>query len=175
MGSPLVLETTIRILDQARDAESGKEIAKQAGEDMYALLRDSTSSYGSGKDQRELWEAGLRIGEDTWCENNFYDVPEAKHTRGKLAGTWKYRTILPGPYTSAKSVLGTAIERGTAIETKGKSALQKENNSRKDDPAYLMEQFKKTIDKALNLYYQEPDSHNRSSMTAYVHEVFGAN
>lgn len=170
----MLLETTIRILDQARDAESGKEIAKQAGEDMYALLRDSATGYTAGVDQRTMWEGQLRIGEDRWCETNFGDVPEAKHVKGKLAGTWKYRTILPGPYTSAKSVIGTAIERGsTGIFTKGKSALQKENNSRKDDPEYLLEEFKKTINKALTLYTQEPDVKVRKTMAAHAVDVFG--
>ena len=76
---------------------------------------------------RWTWEKVCRIGEDKFMEEEFWNVPAAK----KKDGSWKYRTYLDGSYTSAKSIIGTALEMGIALtdeadQPKGKTALQNE-------------------------------------------------
>jgi len=90
----------------------------------------------------------------------FHNIEDAKK---KSTGDWKFRTYLPKAYTSAKSVLGTALDLGIPIIDAngivvGKSALQaaikeakdgdKEEKSIPEKVEAMLDSVRKLVDKA---------------------------
>ena len=79
-------------------------------------------------------------GENEFMEINYGNDPDAKHTAGKRAGQWKYRSFLPAASSSAKSELKKALDEGVDPTGRGKSELakvRKQNTTVQADPAEL--------------------------------------
>lgn len=178
MASFDFVKDIVSVINSARDVEASSDINKQASEDMFNGLLRSVPEMGGNitpEEHRRIWEANLRFGEDAYCEENFADVEEqAKHQKGKRKGEWKYRTLLPGPYTSAKSVIGKALERGVDVRGKGKSQIQKESNEAASEGGENLDaagKFKKVIDKAFELM-KTANNATQEEMFEYVREKF---
>jgi hypothetical protein len=173
-----ILTDVVNVINNARDVEQSGEINKQASTDMFNGLLGTVEHDVNltPEENRKFWESSLRVGEDMWCNENFGDISEAKHDKGKRAGEWKYRTILPNPYTSAKSVIGTAIELGIDPKGKGKTELQKaikEKKEGKEESALdNAGKFTKYIDKAKALYDQVSDPAVKQACDDYILKVF---
>jgi len=176
-----ILTTVITVIDNARDAEQAGEIGKESTAGVFNGLATTVNvpMFASELDtveRRRAWENSLKPGEDAWCEDNFGAVMEARHAKGKKAGQWKYRTILPNPYTSAKSILGTAIELGINTLGVGKTeiqkAIKKARNGTQVDPLIESTKFVKAIDKARVLYDQCVDPVIKGAMGGYVSDKF---
>ena len=95
--------------------------ADNAVTSVFAYLRTIGSECSSGDEFMKR----CRESEDEWCSQYHSDNPDAK----KSNGDWKYRTLLPVSYSSAKSVIGKSLNAGIALENKSKSQLEKEYKS----------------------------------------------
>jgi hypothetical protein len=125
-----------------------------------------------------VWELECRKGEDIYMEKEFHNIPEAK----KKNGTWKYRTYLNGSYTSAKSIIGTALELGIPITDtsgehaipKGKTALQNEIKAAKgadsENEKSNRDKIKIMLSSVKALYSKEEDFGERSRIRSIVDE-----
>ena len=70
---------------------------------------------------RPMIEGVLQQIETVWLDDKYEKVDPYVHKDG----TWKYRTLLPKGYSSAKSVLLSAIEYNVFDTTSGKSELER--------------------------------------------------
>lgn len=115
--------------DNIFDSISRYAVAGKANDDAYDRLRDgAVKSYNAFTDasvRRADFEATCRDAEDEFCEINYAGDPKAKHTAGNRKGQWKYRTLLPAAYSSAKSALAGALGDGVDPAGIAKSALTK--------------------------------------------------
>lgn len=171
------VENIVNVISNAATLEASKEVTKEASEGMFngLIATVELDNTCSPEVQRVTWESTLRHGEDKWLEDNFSEMPEAKHKKGKREGQWKYRTLLPNPYTSAKSVIGNAIEKGISVVGKGKSAIQKEINGRDDQPDSSLDlagKFTKSVDKAKALFEQVSDGAMLDACNEYLRKSF---
>ena len=117
------MSTVYELINDAVLVEKGKDIVSNTTNNFFANLRSTVTQ--NNYTEREYWEAYLKIDEDKWMEDYHGSDPDAKHPGGKIrAGTWKYRTYLPNPYTSAKSIIGTCLDKGISVEGKTKKELQ---------------------------------------------------
>lgn len=92
---------------------------KLSGE--YNKLRDFIYDWKEKGADLEVTRSYIEEIEQLWCAENFEDVPKNKHKNGK----WKYRTLLPKGYSSAKSVIISALALGVLDNVSGKSALER--------------------------------------------------
>jgi hypothetical protein len=81
---------------------------------------------------KDTWILYTQPAEDEYM-TRFHNEPESR----KKDGTWKYRTYLPSAYSSAKSVIGSALDLNLPLigengKPMGKSALQNAIKSAKD-------------------------------------------
>lgn len=117
------MTSVYEIIQDAVIVEKGKGIVKNTTVNFFSSLRTTVTE--NKFTSREAWEEYLKPDEDRWMEDNFGSDPDAKHKGGKVrAGTWKYRSYMPNPYTSAKSVLGSCLDKGIDVTGRGKSELQ---------------------------------------------------
>ena len=118
-------------------------IAVAAEGSVFEKVRDNAI----GKNV-ELFINDCLIAESDWMGDKFGDVPDARKwevSNGKItkfvngekglhsakdkgfhptgAYKWKFRSYLPGPYTSAKSVIKKALEQGVDVTGLGKSEI----------------------------------------------------
>jgi len=150
------MSTVYELINDAVLVEKGKDIVSNTTNNFFANLRSTVTQ--NNYTHREEWEAYLKIDEDKWMEDYHGSDPEAKHTGGKIrAGTWKYRTYLPNPYTSAKSILGTCLDKGISVEDKTKKELQDTINGKVPGSTELapdsnVEKFKRSWKKCVRYY-----------------------
>jgi hypothetical protein len=81
---------------------------------------------------KDTWILYTQPAEDEYM-TRFHNEPESR----KKDGTWKYRTYLPSAYSSAKSVIGSALDLNLPLigengKPMGKSALQNAIKSGKE-------------------------------------------
>lgn len=119
-------------------------ISEESSKQAYNSLALSLIQAGVKNKEESL--AYLKEGEDRYMEEFCSDVPEAK----KKGGGWKYRSYLPGAYSSAKSVLSNALEAGVSLtdeegKVKGKTALEKETKTLKGESAPELPPFEIAI------------------------------
>jgi len=81
---------------------------------------------------KDTWILYTQPAEDEYM-TRFHNEPESR----KKDGTWKYRTYLPAAYSSAKSVIGSALDLNLPLlgengKPVGKSALQSSIKGAKD-------------------------------------------
>lgn len=79
--------------------------------------------------RRDLFEEQCRVDEDEFLEINYSGDPKAKHESGKRKGEWKYRTLLPHAYNTAKNSLAKGLEAGLNPDGLGKSDLEKQTRT----------------------------------------------
>lgn len=101
---------TAYIFETLRDFAVAANFASK--QDYLDALVPSEEEFALNWAEEEAAEQGCTIGE----------IVEKSQTK---SGKWKMRTILPNAWSSAKSVVGTAIDKGIDIEGMGKSELQK--------------------------------------------------
>jgi len=117
------MSTVYELINDALLVEKGKDIVQNTSSNFFASLRGTVTQ--NNYTNREDWEAYLSIDEDKWMEDQYGSDPDAKHKGGAIRkGTWKYRTYLPNPYSSAKSILGTCLDKGISVEGRTKKELQ---------------------------------------------------
>ena len=150
------------------DAIVEASIATSAESSVYEALRDSAIGL-----QVDDWIAVLRIDEYNWMNDKFGDEPDSRkwevEKNGKtrmvngqkgidsafnkgwaLTGNseFKYRSYLPNPYTSAKTVVKKALEHGIDVTGLGKSELTKltkEEASKTTEPPSAWEKVQKAM------------------------------
>jgi len=141
--------------DTIFDSISGYAVAGKADDDAYNKLRDvAVASFNMSEDpdrRREDFEHICREAEDEFCEVNYAGDPKAKHTAGKRKGQWKYRTLLPGAYSSARSTLAGALGDGVNPAGMGKTAVSKARGEAKGgvDPSEKIRKAKIALRNAL--------------------------
>lgn len=171
------VDNIVSVINNARDVEASGEINKQASEDMFKGLRDTVPNFPDDmpfNTRRTVWEGNLRHGEDKWCEENYGAMKEqAQHQKGKRAGEWKYRTLLPNPYTSAKNVIAKAIEVGVDPAGMGKSALNKAKKEAEVEALSEAGKFDRLLTKLYDLYVNCEDAEIREIMLNSVTVKFG--
>ena len=106
------------------------DVANESTSAAYNTLAGEACQCAGGK---SAWESFLLPSESEYMQR-FHNIEDAKK---KSSGDWKFRTYLPKAYTSAKSVLGTALDLGIPIIDSngmvvGKSALQASIKEAKD-------------------------------------------
>jgi len=178
MTTMTFIDDIVKVINAAADVQSSSSINKKSTDDMFngllATVPDPDPNM-DGERFRAVWENNLRFGEDEWCEQEYGDLKDkAQHQGGKRAGEWKYRTILPNPYTSAKNVIGKALERGVDVRGKGKSAIQKESKEAANGGEESLDnagKFAKLIDKAVELM-EESENAIQEKMFDYVRAKF---
>ncbi len=120
-------------------AVSGKASTEAFGElrDVAVSLIKSAGQSGVRVEPQELandFNECCHEAEVEFMEINYANDPDAEHTAGKRNGQWKFRTFLPGAYSSAKTELGKGLEAGLDVEDKAKSALTKERKAATTTP-----------------------------------------
>lgn len=100
---------SVKTIDYAAGTDAGKNL-------VFNELRD----FAATKADVEDFLISIKEFEDEWMTANFASDPNAK-TKG---GKWKYRTYLPKAYSSAKSVVSSALKLNIDIRDKGKTELQ---------------------------------------------------
>lgn len=105
-------------------------VSKVADKEAYADLRDVAVGAictfpNSPDDAANVFAIECREGETEFMEVNYGSDPEAKHQTGKRTGEWKFRTFLPGSYSSSKSELVKGLQAGIDPAGLGKTALNK--------------------------------------------------
>jgi len=132
------------------------DVANESTSAAYNTLAGEACQCAGGK---SAWESFLLPSESEYMQR-FHNIEDAKK---KSTGDWKFRTYLPKAYTSAKSVLGTALDLGIPIIDAngivvGKSALQaaikeakdgdKEEKSIPEKVEAMLDSVRKLVDKA---------------------------
>jgi len=100
-------------------ADEQTELANEAGNTCYGVLRDHALGYGS----KETFEASLLETETAYMQE--YMSNEKSPATETKPERWKW-SKLPKKYRSAKSVVGTALDMGLNIRGKGKSEIERE-------------------------------------------------
>lgn len=88
-------------------------------------LRESWLDILQGPEIAERFADLCRDDEDRFLEINYGSDPNAKHVGGKRDGQWKYRTLLPQAYNTAKTSLTKALDAGIDPAGVGKTELDK--------------------------------------------------
>ena len=134
-----------------------------AVKDVFSTLRDTATLVG----KRQFLE-DLSIGEEEYMVDHFSDVPEAR----KKNGQWKFRTYLPGSYTSSRSVIVTALELGISVSNKGKTAIQKEIKLHKDNSKEVKSDYQKALGVVTTLHkiYIKLDDEEQNSISSLIRE-----
>ena len=119
------------------------EVSKESDAQAYNSLGQTVASHSII--DRYILNSFCRVGETDFMEKFHHNTDGAR----KKDGSWKFRTYLPAAYSSAKSVLGSALDAGIPIldsegKVKGKSALQKSIKTHKDTTT----EEKSNVDKA---------------------------
>jgi hypothetical protein len=109
------------------------DVAKESDTQAYGVLVDA-ARFGDSVSDKESFNFLCELGETDYMERFHHNTEGAK----KKSGVWKFRTFLPASYSSAKSVIGTALELGIPLADEngkplGKSALQRAIKDTKDD------------------------------------------
>lgn len=109
------------------------DVAKESDTQAYGVLVDA-ARFGDSVSDKESFNFLCGLGETDYMERFHHNSEGAK----KKSGEWKFRTFLPASYSSAKSVIGSALELGIPLadengKSKGKSALQRAIKEAKDD------------------------------------------
>ena len=109
------------------------DVAKESDTQAYGVLVDA-ARFGDSVSDKESFNFLCGLGETDYMERFHHNSEGAK----KKSGEWKFRTFLPASYSSAKSVIGSALELGIPLadengKPKGKSALQRAIKEAKDD------------------------------------------
>ena len=165
------MSTVYELINDAVLVEKGKDIVSNTTNNFFANLRSTITQ--NNFTHREYWETYLKIDEDKWMEDYHGSDPEAKHTGGKIrAGTWKYRTYLPNPYTSAKSILGTCLDKGISVEGKTKKELQDAINGKVPGSTELapdsnVNKFERSWRKCQR-YYESATTEEKFKMNEYL-------
>ena len=99
---------------------------KEAYSDLREVATAAAASFPYQPDDAAIaFNNECRDGENEFMEVNYGSDPEAKHTSGKRAGEWKFRTFLPNSYCSSKTELAKGLQAGIDPAGLGKSALNK--------------------------------------------------
>jgi hypothetical protein len=101
------------------------DVAKESDTQAYGVLVDA-ARFGDSVSDKESFNYLCQLGETDYMERFHHNTEGAK----KKSGEWKFRTFLPPAYSSAKSVIGTALELHIPLvdenyNNMGKSALQR--------------------------------------------------
>lgn len=107
------------------------DVANESSGQAYGkLLQSAVSNLCSSKE--EFYNL-CADAENHYMQDFHADNPDAK----KKSGEWKFRTYLPRAYTTAKSVVGNALEHGIPLQVEGedvgKSALEKAIREKKKE------------------------------------------
>lgn len=138
-------------------AEVGDEqerLSHEAGSKVFNEMRSVAAGIKSSE-PRKNFDKQLRRVEDQWMAERHSKNPDAKWAKGtKRAGEWKYRTYLPGRWTSSKSVLGNALDRGVEIhDGMSKKECETANKQKKVTSAKTeKEKFDFVMDTALKIF-----------------------
>ena len=129
-GSSIIVLNNRSIIVSILESIVQFDVANESTSAAYNTLAGEACQCAGGK---SAWESFLLPSESEYMQR-FHNIEDAKK---KSTGDWKFRTYLPKAYTSAKSVLGTALEMGIPIIDAnglvvGKSALQAAIKAAKD-------------------------------------------
>lgn len=126
---------TVETIYTAAVADDQHKLADEAGGGVFNELAESAKAFGT----RAAWEDHVRTVEDEYMERTQKSNPDAK-TKGskKTPSRWKYAKYLPKAWSSAKSVVGQALDHGIYIDgSVGKTAventLKEKKNALKSD------------------------------------------
>lgn len=133
---------------------NGYAVSVEADKNGYSTLIES--AINSGCTSKGDWDTYCYGGEVQFCEQEYASDPNA---RKKSTGEWKFRTLLPQAYTSAKSVIGTALDHCIPLVDEngnpmGKSALQNRIKASKDeasDPKTEVEKAQAMLESVLKI------------------------
>lgn len=103
---------------KASVADDQHALADEAGSNVFGDLAGSATS----ATVRKEWEESIRPFEDQYM-NEQVTAPD----KIKKNGEYKYRTFLPKAWSSAKSVVGQAIEYGIVLNADSKKTATEEN------------------------------------------------
>lgn len=111
------------IIDAYNAGEKVRDVVTTTLSGEYNKLRDYVIEFErlSVDEDPEILDAFLLSEETSWLETKYEKVEPYIHKNG----SWKYRTLLPKSYSSAKSVVLKGKELGILNHSLGKSALEK--------------------------------------------------
>lgn len=149
------------------------DVAAESDSQAYNNL--VITCYNAGINGKQEWESTCRGYEDEYMATFHADTEGAQ----KKDGSWKYRTLLPGAYTSAKSVIGSALDAGipivdSEINPIGKSALQKQiNTSKAEDKEEKtnLEKVQVMLD-SIGKIVEKSDSAERSAINSAILDLY---
>ena len=121
---------------ELRDVLQTYKVVDEAATEMKADNFETMRSLLSRFTSRPAAEDFLTRNETAWVEGSY---PTDKIKRTKAGKIKNFTELLPGPYSSAKSVLLSAIENGIAFydadgEPIGKTAMQGKNKEASKTP-----------------------------------------
>ena len=111
---------------------AGYAAVESFNSDVYQDL--VTNAVHSNVPDKDTWDLYCKPAETQYMVENHGTDDAAR----KKSGEWKFRAYLPGSYTSAKCVVGNALDQGIPLLDEhgvplGKSALQTKINEAKAD------------------------------------------
>ena len=122
------------------------DVAKESDTQAYGVLIDA-ARFGDSVSDKESFNYLCKLGETDYMERFHHNTEGAK----KKSGEWKFRTFLPPAYSSAKSVIGTALELHIPLvdenyNNMGKSALQRAIKEAKKETKTELEKAQGMLD-----------------------------
>ena len=137
------------------DGINNYAVSNKGSEEGYRHLRDRAAALFNDLQATaaDVFMIECNEAEDTFCQTNYANDPDARHTKGRRKGQWKKRTLLPQSYNTAKSALYSALEAGIDPAGLGKTALdkvRKERTQRIKTPAQLVNETIETLFKRLD-------------------------
>jgi hypothetical protein len=149
--------------DAIFDSISGYAVSGKATEDAYGRLNESASlTYQAFRGDPDgafaTFEADCRRAEDDFMETNYAGDPNAKHDKGKRAGEWKYRSYLPGAYSTAKTELSKALQVGVDPKGLGKTEIAKQRKAKTTTPSTPIDRVNKALSQIMNAINELPQA-----------------
>lgn len=163
--------TDKKTIRDAIDYSAASETAKGA---VFSTLRDVAKKCQDS----EQFLNELLPGEDSYMTDLFNNTPPIEGGEKEFKtkdGRWKYRKHLPNSYTSSKSVLKNAIEKGIDVSNKSKSAIEKEMKEAKAEKESEKTDAEKAriVAETFQKIYTKLDEGDQAEVWAYISEITG--
>ena len=141
-------------------------VSNVADKEAYAGLRKVAQHLAlrPPASAEEHFRYECRDAEDEFMQVNYGNDPDAKHTKGKRKGQWKYRTYLPAAYSSAKSELAKALGAGIDVTDKGKTELAKARQAASKTPVPPSERIRKALVTIKNALVEMPQAEGEQEL-----------
>lgn len=169
MSETTVGEKTSSVSTSVKETIVRYVVSEKSSETAFGDLRSlAVDAQIEGIETKEDFYKFLRDGEDEFMSEYYGDDPAAV----KKDGSWKYRTYLPGKYSSAKSVLGKAFDNRVAFGGIGKTEIEKLCRSAVPTLSAL-DTAKSKIESANTWAVKNLDGAEWEAYSAWAHEFYG--